>query len=163
MNKPSRLIHKGEQLDVEVDQSIKIEQTSKDTILAFSNDEQVAILIPAKVKRQVLVRLNKAKGKPMPVARLMLFSVGLCLLLREAAQNLTAITIDQEYPGHEADIRGMLLRFLRKIGMRIDKEGIVFARVGKCSRAHERAWRVHRGEIAPDRTVTLQELLDVLQ
>ena len=162
MNKPSRLIHKGELLDVEVDQSIKIEQTSKDTILAFSNDEQVAILIPAKVKRQVLVRL-KAKGKPMPVARLMLFSAGLCLLLREAAQNLTAITIDQEYPGHEANIRGMLLRFLRKIGMRIDKEGIVFARLGKRSKAHERAWRVHRGEIAPDRTVTLQELLDVLQ
>jgi hypothetical protein len=87
----------------------------------------------------------------------------MCLLLREVAQSLTMITIDQEYPGHEADIRGMLLRFLRKIGVRMDKEGIVFARVGKRSKAHERAWRVRRGEIAPDRTVTLQALLDVLQ
>jgi len=149
-------------VDVEVDQSIKIEQTSKDTILAVSNDEQVAILIPAKVKRQVLAHL-KVRGKPAPVARLMLFSAGLCMLLREVAQSLTTITIDQEYPGHEADIRGMLLRFLWKIGVRMDKEGIVFARVGKRSKAHEQAWRVHRGEIAPDWTATLQELLDVLQ
>ena len=103
-------------MDVEVDQSIKIEQTSKDTILAFSNDGQVAILIPAKVKRLVLAHL-KARGKPAPVARLMLFSAGLCLLLREVAESLMTITIDQEYPGHEADIRGMLLRFLRKIGV----------------------------------------------
>lgn len=57
----------------------------------------------------------------------------------------------------------MLLRFLGKTGVRVDKEGIVFARVGKRSKAHKRAWGVQRGEIAPDWTVTLQELLDILQ
>lgn len=62
-------------MDVEVDQSTKIEQTSKDTVLAFSNDEQVAILIPAQVKRQALAYL-KAREKPAPVARLMLFPAG---------------------------------------------------------------------------------------
>jgi hypothetical protein len=34
---------------LEVDQSIKVEQTSEDTTLALSNDEQFAIVIPAHV------------------------------------------------------------------------------------------------------------------
>ncbi len=146
----------------QIDQSVKIEQTSRDTVLAFSDDIQFAIRIPASVKREVLAVL-RAKGKGAPTAQLMLFTAGLFLLLRDIAQDLVAVTIDQEYPGHEADIRGMLLRFFReRSGLQISKETIVFGQIGRRSRAHERAWRVHRGKVAPDHVVTMAELLDVL-
>ena len=146
----------------QVDQSVKIEQTSRDTVLAFSDDIQRAIRIPARVKREVLAGL-KARGKRAPTTQLMVFAAGLFLLLRDIAQNLGTVTIDQEYPGREADIRGMLLRFMQeRAGLTINKEVIVFGQVGKKSKAHERAWRVYRGEIVPDHVVTTAELLEVL-
>lgn len=41
-------------MEIEVDQSVKIEDTAGDTVLAFSNDVQRAIVIPAAVKREAL-------------------------------------------------------------------------------------------------------------
>lgn len=38
-------------MQIEIDQSGKIEDTRKDTVLAFSNGKNYSILIPAEVKR----------------------------------------------------------------------------------------------------------------
>ena len=48
-------------MPIEIDQSNKIERTEKDTILALSNNEQRAIVIPARIKREVINGAGKIK------------------------------------------------------------------------------------------------------
>jgi hypothetical protein len=85
------------------------------------------------------------------------------LLLKDIAGQATLITIDQEYQGHEADIKTMLLRYMRTVGLELDPDVIRFERLGKKSRAHKRAWGVQRGKMAPDHEVTVGEFLGVLK
>ncbi len=148
-------------MPLEVDQSTKIEQTSRGTVLTLSNDQRFSIVIPACVKREALVFLRQ-RGWYGRRAILACFAAGLFLLLRQSRAEFDLIVIDQEYEGHERDIRGMLLRHLHSAGMEIPAERIAFGRVGKHSGAHRLAWAVHRGKRAPDYTVTLNEFLDIL-
>jgi len=149
-------------MHIEVDQSVKIEQTSGDTILAYSDSKQFAILIPAQVKRKALVYL-RGRGWFGKRAVLPCFAAGLFLLLKDIAGQVTLITIDQEYQGHEANIKTMLLRHMRRVGLELNPDVIRFGRLGKKSGAHKRAWGVQRGKIAPDHEVTVEEFLDVLK
>ena len=143
----------------EVDQSVKIEETSRDTVLALSNDKHFAILIPAEAKRQALAYLRE-RGKSRRISVLLVFAAGLFLLLRNIGADVTLITIDQEYEGkkHEAVIKGRLLQLLYEAGWQGDSNHIAFGLVEKKSGAHKRAWEVHRSKIAPDYRVTANEL-----
>jgi len=67
-------------MPLEVDQSIKIEQTSGDTVLALSNDQQYSIVIPARIKRKALAFL-RPRGWYGRRAILACFAAGLFLLL----------------------------------------------------------------------------------
>lgn len=152
-------------MPIEVDQSNKVERTGKDTFLAFSDGQSFAIVIPAKVKRQALEYLL-SQGKTRKIAYLVIFSASLFILLRAyLAQTNPAeerITIDTEYSGQEASIRAMILRYARGEGMAIAAERIVFAQIGKGSKAHDLAWGVQRGKEIPGYRVTLQDLRRLL-
>ena len=148
-------------MHIEVDQSGKIEQTAVNTVLAFSDGEQCALLIPAKVKRQALAYLRD-REKSRRSSILLVFSAALFLLLKEIAEQITLVIIDREYEGHEATIRGRLLQLLREADLQVHADAIAFGSVGRKSEAHYLAWRVHKGEISPDHQVTLSELLEVL-
>jgi len=131
-------------------------------VLAFSNQRQYAILIPAAVKREALARLRRL-DKSTKLAVLLIFAAALFLLLRDVADQLTLVVIDEEYPGHEAMLRGRLLQLLRgTTGLWIPKEVVTFDRVGRKSGAHRRAIAISRGREEPDRRVTLNELLEAL-
>lgn len=151
-------------MEIEVDQSVKIEDTSEDTVLAFSNERHFAILIPAEAKRQALAYLRR-RGKSRRISVLLVFAAGLFLLLRNSAADATLITIDQEYEGkkHEAVIKGRLLQLLYRAGWQGDSDCITFGLVEKKSRAHKQAWGVHQGKIVPDYRVTADELLSALR
>jgi len=73
------------------------------------------------------------------------------------------VTIDIEYHGHENTIQGMLLDYIWDLEPGFPKENIQFARIGKKSKAHERAYRIFRGEIPPDRVIKTKELLALLR
>ena len=149
-------------MEIEIDQSVKIEDTAGDTVLAFANDVQRAIIIPAAVKRKALAYLRD-RGKSRKVAVLAVFAAGLFLLLRDAAESTTLAVIDQEYTGHDALIKDRLLQLLRTEGLRVYPDTFAFGCVGKKSKAHDLAMKVHRGKLTADHQVTLKELLEALR
>jgi len=138
-------------MHIQIDQSGKIERTEVDTVLAFSNEIDYAILIPARVKRRCIAIL-RACGAKSPY--LEIFCAGVFLLIEGHLKKLETITIDEEYTGLEKDIRGMLLSHIRKVRPDFPKENINVARIGRKSRAHERARATYRGRSQPDLVIT---------
>lgn len=145
---------------VEVDQSIKIEQSGP-TVLAFSNGIAWAILIPSDVKRAAM-RAVANRGKPTYEAYLYVFAAGVYLLLRDYLPQIRRITIDIEYEGKEGKIRSVLLEFIRKQMPDFESDTIIFAHVGKSSPADAKARAVRTGGDRRFKRVTLEELLEVL-
>lgn len=137
---------------------MKMEQTQGDTVLAFSDDVERILLIPAQVKRACQQEL-RAKGVKPGMIALRMFAAGLLLLLEGQMERVSSVTIDTEYEGKEGEIKGLLLRFILKWVPDFPKEAIAFRRIGKRSRAHMLAWETHRGQRQPDRRITLGELL----
>jgi hypothetical protein len=148
-------------MPIEVDQSNKVERTNKDTILAFADGQSAALIIPAQVKRQAFKRL-RAMGKTPMLAGLMVFAAGVILLLRDYLRQRgnpgETIIIDTEYTGQDANIRGMLLRDARILGLTLDAARVVFRPIGKGSGAHKLAWGIQRGKGTAGYSVTLQDL-----
>ena len=149
------------QCNVELDQSGKVERTQTDTVLAFANGQAFAICIPAAVKRSALEKLRR-KHKSGTVVYLRLFAAGLYLLVKDHLRAINCMVIDTEYTGQEANIRGMLLRLIRRAGVAYSGRQIEFYPVGKDSPAHALAWAVHRGTRKADHVVTEAELNELL-
>jgi hypothetical protein len=147
-------------LEIQVDQSNKVE-SPHDTVLACSNGRRHAIVIQAGVKRDILESLRQ-RGVSRKRASVYLFAAGLFLLLRDVADQVDWIMIDEEYPGYAADIKAILLRMLRRAGKKVDAAVITFSQVGKSSPAHDLALRVSRRKRPPDHNVTPQELRKAL-
>lgn len=118
----------------------------------------MGILIPRAVKRECYARLRK-RGMRKAMVGIRLFSAGLVLLLEDCVEALEYVAIDIEYVGGEGEIKRHLLRELRKRDHAIKKDQITFRRIGKGSAAHGLAWRTYRGYRAPDRRITVGELL----
>lgn len=142
---------------IEIDQSIKMEQTG-DTILALSDGIERVILIPAKVKRVCQQGLRARGVKPSMIV-LRMFASGILLLLDGQIERIRSVTIDTEYEGKEGEIKGLLLRFILKWVPDFPQNGITFHRVGKRSGAHILAWETHKGRRKPDKRITVEELL----
>ena len=148
-------------LRLHVDQSSKVEQTNKPTVVAYSNEEQWAIEVPARVKRGVLIELRE-KGRSRRASVQLVFAALLAVLLRDIAGHADIILIDNEYTGQERAIKGQLLRFLDNLGVHAEPEVLRFGFIGKKSSAHELAIAVRRGKRQPDHRVTSEELWALL-
>lgn len=142
---------------VEVDQSIKIEDTGA-TVLAFANGISAAVIIPGPVKRAALDTLL-VRGKSKQIARLMLFAAGLALLLQDHLDELESVVIDVEYEGHEAPIREFLLIYIWQAHPEFEPWRIIFKSVGKRSMAHAKANAVRHGKDRGFRKLTEKEVL----
>ena len=144
---------------VEVDQSIKVEQTNRDTVIAFSNGEQFALLISARVKREAISYLQNA-GRKQKRIYLWLFVLALYHLLKHHTARVSVIVIDVEYDGQEQNIKALLLQFLG--GVKSKRPQIIFHSIGKKSNAHALAISIVRGERKANRAISLEEFLQPL-
>jgi len=144
-------------MKIEIDQSSKIEYTSKDTVVAFSNGKQKALLIRASDKREIQKVFREA-GKPdMFVYKT--FAILIYFLIKKDIKDIQEIVIDKEYPGKEYLIKHLFLQILRGQKKAIDKENIYFKQIGKKSKAHEKAINTFQGKIKPDIVVSFKEIL----
>lgn len=141
---------------VEIDQSIKVEQTNEDTIIAMANGIQAAIRIPAKVKREMIAILRK-RNKTGKQFSLWLFAAGVYLLIRDRLDQIDMLVIDREYMGHEDSIKAMLARWCWQNTRTRTIPIISFSQIGKHSPAHALAWGAHhKQKIANLSATTLQ-------
>lgn len=139
---------------IEVDQSGKIEQLNKNSVIALSNVTQYSILIPKEVKQEAY-RLYKGKVKNL---RYRLFCIGVYFCLRNYIREKVLISICCEYKGMENLIKSFLLDYLRKDNPNIDSKIIRFGKIGKNSNAHVVAIDVYRGNRKPNEILSLKEV-----
>ena len=146
---------------IEIDQSGKVEETNKTTVIAFSNHIDKAISIPARVKRECIEHLRRGKRNRHTFI-FQIFAAGIFCLIEEHIQRLENIVIDTEYPGHDADIKGMLLNAIRRIRPDFAKQNIHFQQVGKKSGCHFKAHGVFTGKQKAAQNLSFEDIMRVL-
>lgn len=137
----------------EIDQSGKVEDTRKLTVVCFANGKAKTLLISAKEKRKAL-NIIRVMDKPKRTFIFRIFSGLLFLLIRD--EDIEAVIIDEEYPEHEATIKFILLNLFEKFGK--IPPAISFKRIGKKSQAHIAALSVFQGKKKPDLVATAKDL-----
>lgn len=148
----------GKNTIYQIDQSGKIEQTNKDTVIAYANNTQYAVLIPRRIKRKVqeVFRLHGFTQ----LFIYFLFSVGVYYLL-ESLQGKSETIIDTEYPGKDKILLNFLNSLLKK--NRKPNHNIRIARIGNRPPAHYAAKDVFDKKIPPNRVLSLEDIIRALK
>lgn len=142
-------------MEVEVDQSIKIEQTSRDTFIGLSNNNVFVVRVRNKVKRK-LQREFRSRGKPrLFVYRT--FIAAIVLALKHAKfRNLSRVVIDVEYVGQNQFLKEIFWEMWIKVS-RTDFD-VHFREIGKRSLAHEACFSAMKRRRKPDKELTYSEI-----
>ncbi len=138
----------------QIDQSNKIEQTNKDTVLALSNSIHCSVKIISKTKRQAqeMFRMNGESR----VFVFKTFAAGIYLLLKNSNIKQGKIIIDIEYPGRDKQIKLHVENMLSENEK--NKIEIIFKPIGKSSPAHNLAYKVSTGKNSADKIISLKEI-----
>ena len=144
---------------IEIDQSGRVEYTTHNTVIAFSNKKRKAIFIKAQDKREIQSIFRKMGKGQIFVIRL--FTILIFLLLKKEKE-IKDISIDLEYPGWNAQIKNYILSDFAKVGVKINPQQINFVRTTKKSEAHWHAYRVFKKDRKPEIIVSVKEILNEL-
>jgi len=141
----------------QVDQSGRLED-ARMTVWAYANGGSRSLAVSAAVKRKAFSVL-KRRGLTGARALLRVYTTVMFLLLKDVVAIRGAIVeLDREYPGYDAEIKAMLLRKFRKVGINAPNEAITFGNISKLAEAHRVAWQIFVGRKKPDRKTTWPEL-----
>jgi len=143
--------------DIEIDQSGKIEDTSKDTAVGFSDDVSGSIIISAKDKREIQAIFRKSGKSRIFVYRL--FTTLIFLLIRKFLNKIDQIIIDEEYPGKSYLIKNYLSQEIEKIKPDFLADNIIFKRIGRKSKAHSIAYLTFKKRIKPNIYIRDKDIL----
>lgn len=127
-----------ENMRVEIDQSGKIENTNRPTVLAFSNKECGVLVILAKDKKRIQKYFREI-DKPKLFIPITFISL-VWFLIKNHAEKYSQIIIDREYPGYEKLISRQVKLWVQKTTSRHDLT-VSIAQIGKKSKAHDLAWK----------------------
>ena len=142
----------------QIDQSGKIEQTNRNTVIACAGKVEMTILLKKKEKRklqQVFKQTDNLKVFPY-----LTFAALLALLIKQLKPK-EKIIIDKEYFGHEKLIQDKIETYLVELGKSFLPQ-IEFGHVGKLSDAHSLAYKVARGKIKPTLIVNSKEIMKII-
>ena len=138
-------------MKIYIDQSGKVEDTAKHTILACVNSEIKTIFLSAKDKRR-LQEVFRRIGSPQLFVDYV-FAALLILLLKPL--KISKVTVDLEYPGHTKIISALVTK---EIELEIDWKCI-----GKTSKAHDIAYKVFVGKLAIGKRSNTNEVFRVIK
>jgi hypothetical protein len=141
----------------QIDQSGKVEDTNKLTVVAYANGQIKSVKIGS-AEKQKLLSVMRTLDHPKRNYVYKIFAALIYFLL--ADERVDSVVIDREYTGHEETIIGILIQLLNKNGKNIPS--IRFDHVGKSSPAHKAALDVFRGKKEADLVVNAKEILRVL-
>ena len=140
---------------LEIDQSVKIEQLSRDTAIGLSNGTTCVALLPSQVKRKLQSDFRHRNKRQL--FRLRSFAAGVVLLLQHAKiSHSPHVIIDEEYRGYDRDLVSMVLEMWARDNHSIPI--IEIRRIGKRSPAHWVANQTVQGKRNPDYIVTYDEI-----
>lgn len=139
----------------ELDQSGKIEQTQKDTVLGISNGKTYTVLIRGGVKRRLQREFRKYGTPRLFVYRTFMGSVVLLIKCFEIKNDAT-IEIDTEYQGQDSILTSMFYEMWN----RISKVRVIikFSYVGRKSRSHQVSYLTSTKKLKPNKIISYQEL-----
>lgn len=143
---------------IEIDQSGKIEDTNRPTVISYSNSKMKTLIILSKDKK-LIQKLFRQAGRPK-IFVYRTFAVLIFLLLKDDIKNKDQIIIDKEYIGYEKLIKRFILELCQKFDLKIEPDSIHFKEIGKKSNAHKIAinsYRTKKGDIK----ITLNDYLRV--
>lgn len=144
-------------MKIEIDQSGKIEDTSKHTFLAFSNNEHFILKISAAEKRKLQKYFRKIDKAKLFI--FLVFTALVIILLKNIKSKSNQIIIDIEYPG-----RGQMIKdFIRIYYPDFEIEDIDFRQIGKKSKAHYLAHGTAIKVLNPDLIVGAKDILKVIK
>jgi hypothetical protein len=144
-------------MNIEIDQSGKIEKTSKNTVIGFSNSVSKSLIIYAKDK-QKLQELFREAGKHR-IFVYKVFAILIFILIKDYLDDIKEIAIDEEYPGKSNLIKGYLFQEIIRIDPNFSAENIVFKIIGKKSKAHYIAYGTAIKKRAADKVVSSKNIL----
>ena len=96
-------------MKIQIDQSGKIEDTARNTVIAYSNDKQKAILITRKTKRQMQETFRLCGAIRLFIY--FTFAIGIYYLI-EDLRGSSIIIIDLEYYGKDKIITRIINKLL---------------------------------------------------
>lgn len=135
----------------EIDQSGRIEETNRDTVIAIANSKlQYSLQISAKLKRD-LQKKYKSIDKPK-LFSYKTFAIAISLLVKRSKVKVNTLVVDVEYPGYERIIKEIILEHLNK-----DIQ-IRFKQIGKNSPAHAKAYFTYKRKLKADFIAKIEEL-----
>lgn len=146
-------------MQIEVDQSGKIELLSTDTIIACSNEIQYSIKIPKKIK-QIIHYDYKTRIKQL---KYKLFCVGVYYCIERFLTKSELVLIDIEYHGKNNLVKSILLSYIKKRYHDFDKKIIRFGHIGKNSNAHHLALETLRKDHKPNGILTGKQIWSLLR
>ena len=139
----------------QIDQSIKIEATSKDTVLGLANHHSYTVIIPGKTKLKLQSEFRLLNKPRLFIYRT--FIAGVVLLIKYARVDQNhEVLVDNEY----LYLEPLLLNIYQELTQHPSRSypPITFHSIGKKSPAHRICYLTMSGKIPPNRILTYQEL-----
>jgi len=148
-------------MHIEVDESGRVENLTQDSVLAFSNKIFYSVFLNRREKRKCLQVLRQHYGH-LKNWFLKIFAALLFLLIKDFIDKIDNIVIDVEYSGRDSDVKGMLLRHIRKIEPSFPKDKIAFRNIGKKSKAHLIAYGIYKKKAKSSKIIKAEDILPLL-
>jgi len=96
----------------QVDQSGKVEDTSKLTIVCVAGKKIKTLKIYAREKRRLITTMRRL-DYPKKIFIYKIFAALVFILIKE--EKIDNLSIDKEYPGHEGFIKEIIFQFFKKV------------------------------------------------